>query len=86
METLEHLFICTPSYLDAEDDNFTFLNQKDLTTELIECFLVKLATKVSSSPCYKQTYDKILLALRNLQTLGLPDLLSSNSSSSFSAS
>ncbi|CAB4432289.1 unnamed protein product [Rhizophagus irregularis] len=53
--------------------------------ELIERFLVKLATKVSSSPCCKQTYDELLVALRNIRTLGLPDLLSSNDCFSFSA-
>ncbi|PKY23436.1 hypothetical protein RhiirB3_437645 [Rhizophagus irregularis] len=36
MEILEHLFICSPSYLDTEDDNSELLNQKDVTTELIE--------------------------------------------------
>ncbi|CAB4432290.1 unnamed protein product [Rhizophagus irregularis] len=31
MESLEHLFICTPSHLDAKDDISELLNQKDIT-------------------------------------------------------
>ncbi|PKC17366.1 hypothetical protein RhiirA5_405941 [Rhizophagus irregularis] len=73
-------------YLDTEDDISELLNQKDVTTELIDHFLVKLATKVSSLPQCKQTYDELPIALRNIQTIGLPDLLSSNNYSSFSAS
>ncbi|EXX73803.1 hypothetical protein RirG_057080 [Rhizophagus irregularis DAOM 197198w] len=86
MKTLEYLFICSPSYLDVEDDNPVLLNHKDVTTDLIERFLVKLATKVSSSPRCKQSYDELLMALHNLSTLGLPDLLLNNNYSSFSAS
>ncbi|CAB4399154.1 unnamed protein product [Rhizophagus irregularis] len=85
MKMLEHLFICSPSYLDIEYDNSELLNQKDVTIELIERFLIKLATKVSSSTQCKQIYDELLIALRNIQTLGLPDLLASNNYSSFSA-
>ncbi|GBC50295.2 hypothetical protein GLOIN_2v1477262 [Rhizophagus irregularis DAOM 181602=DAOM 197198] len=70
MKTLEYLFICSPSYLDVEDDNPVLLNHKDVTTDLIERFLVKLATKVSSSPRCKQSYDELLMALHNLSTLG----------------
>ncbi|UZO13802.1 uncharacterized protein OCT59_005288 [Rhizophagus irregularis] len=86
METLEHFFICSPSYLDAEDDNPALLNYKDVTTDLIERFLVKLVTKVSSSPQCKQSYDELLMALRNLPMLGLPDLLLNNNYSSFPTS
>ncbi|PKY12854.1 hypothetical protein RhiirB3_424566 [Rhizophagus irregularis] len=86
METLEHLFTCSPSYLDDEKDYPALLNHKDVTTVLIERFLVKLATKVSFSLRCKQLYDELLTALRNLLTLGLSDLLSSNNYSSFSAS
>lgn len=35
METLEHLFICTPSSLNTNDNNTELLNQKDITTEFI---------------------------------------------------
>ncbi|PKC01377.1 hypothetical protein RhiirA5_426817 [Rhizophagus irregularis] len=86
METLEHLFICSPDYLDIDEDHSMLPIYKDVTTNLIERFLVKLATKVSSSPGCKQTYDELLVALRNLPSLGLPDLLSSNNHSSFPAS
>ncbi|PKC16397.1 hypothetical protein RhiirA5_407105 [Rhizophagus irregularis] len=85
METLKHLFICSPSYLDIEGYNFTLPTQKDISTNLIERFLVKLATKVSSSPRYKQSYDELLMALHALPIFGLPDLLSSNNYLSFSA-
>lgn len=64
IEALKHLFICSPSYLDTEDGISTLLNHKDITTNLIQYFLVKLATKVSSSPKCKQTYDDFLIALR----------------------
>ncbi|CAB4397049.1 unnamed protein product [Rhizophagus irregularis] len=87
METLEHLFICSPDYLDIDENHpLLLLIHKDVTTNLIERFLVKLATKVSSSPRCQQTYDELLAALRNLPSLGLSDLLSSNNYSSFPAS
>ncbi|CAB4407457.1 unnamed protein product [Rhizophagus irregularis] len=54
--------------------------------ELLSHDPVKLAIKVSSSPQCKQTYKELLSALRNIASLGLPDLLLSNDSFSFSAS
>ncbi|GBC44730.1 uncharacterized protein OCT59_014291 [Rhizophagus irregularis] len=83
MEILEYLFICSPDYLDIDEDHSMLPIHKDVTTNLIKRFLVKLATKVSSSPGCKQTYDELLAALRNLPSLGLPDLLSNNNHSSF---
>ncbi|PKY54773.1 hypothetical protein RhiirA4_473767 [Rhizophagus irregularis] len=86
METLEHLFICSPDYLDTDDNNPLLPNHKDITTKLIQRFLVKLATKISSSSKCKKTYDELLVALRELPSLGLPELLLDNNYSSFSAS
>ncbi|CAB4400838.1 unnamed protein product [Rhizophagus irregularis] len=64
----------------------SYVRFADVTTNFIERFLVKLATKVFSSPGCKQTYDELLAALHNLPSLGLPNLLSSNNYSSFPAS
>ncbi|PKY57528.1 hypothetical protein RhiirA4_478659 [Rhizophagus irregularis] len=86
METLEHLFICSPSSLDASDSNSEPLQHKDITVELIQQFLVKLATKISYSPNCKRTYEELLSALRSLDSIGLPSLLSDSGDSSFSAS
>ncbi|CAB4374409.1 unnamed protein product [Rhizophagus irregularis] len=86
METLEHLFICSPNCLDIDEDHSPLPIHKDVTTNLIERFLVKLATKVFSSPGCKQTYYELLAVLRNLPLLGLPELLLSNNHSFFSAS
>jgi hypothetical protein len=86
METLEHLFICLPSSLDATTDNPEPLQHKDITVNLIYRFMVKLAIKVSSSPKCQQTFDEILSTLQNIDALGLPFLDSSSESSSFPAS
>ncbi|PKY58980.1 hypothetical protein RhiirA4_481346 [Rhizophagus irregularis] len=86
METLEHLFICSPSSLDVSDSNPEPLQHKDITVELIQRFIVKLATKISYSPECKRTYEELLSALRNLDSIGLPSLLSDSGDSSFSAS
>ncbi|PKK58858.1 hypothetical protein RhiirC2_795666 [Rhizophagus irregularis] len=86
METLKHFFICLPDYLDVDEDHSVLSIHKDMTTSLIKRFLVKLATKVSSSSGCKQTYDKLLVALRNLPSLSLLELLSSDNLFSFSAS
>ncbi|CAB4403475.1 unnamed protein product [Rhizophagus irregularis] len=76
METLEHLFICSPSSWDASDSNPAPLQHKDIAVELIQRFLIKLATKISYSPDCKRTYEELLSALRNLDSIGLPSLLS----------
>ncbi|PKY61522.1 hypothetical protein RhiirA4_486604 [Rhizophagus irregularis] len=76
METLEHLFTCLPSSLDASDSNPEPLRHKDITVDLIQRFLVKLATKISYSPECKRTYDELVSALQNLNSVGLPSLLS----------
>ncbi|PKY52546.1 hypothetical protein RhiirA4_425359 [Rhizophagus irregularis] len=86
METLEHLFICSPSSLDVNESNPEPLQNKDITVHLLQRFLVKLATKISSSPRCKQTYDEILSALNGLDTIGLPSLSSDSTNSSFPAS
>jgi hypothetical protein len=86
METLEHFFICSPDHLDNDEDNSVLLIHKDKTMELIQRFLVKLATKVSSSSKCKKTYEELLTVLRNLPSLGLPELSLDNNLSSFSAS
>ncbi|CAB4385196.1 unnamed protein product [Rhizophagus irregularis] len=75
MKTLKHFFICSPDYLNVDEDHSALLIHKNVTTNLIERFLIKLATKVSSSPGCKQTYNELLAALRNLPSLGLPELL-----------
>uniref|UniRef100_U9UL85 Uncharacterized protein n=1 Tax=Rhizophagus irregularis (strain DAOM 181602 / DAOM 197198 / MUCL 43194) TaxID=747089 RepID=U9UL85_RHIID len=46
IEILKYLFICSPSYLNTEDNNSVLSNQKDVTMKIIERFLVKLATKL----------------------------------------
>ncbi|CAB4437134.1 unnamed protein product [Rhizophagus irregularis] len=86
METLEHFFICLPSSLDASDSNPEPLQHKDITVELIQRFIIKLATKVSYFPECKRTYEELLSALRSLDSIGLPSLLSDSGDSSFSAS
>ncbi|PKK57225.1 hypothetical protein RhiirC2_798442 [Rhizophagus irregularis] len=86
METLEYFFICSPDYLNVDEDHSALPIHKDVTTDLIERFLVILATKVSSSPGCKQMYDELLMALRNLPSLCLPELLSSDHHSFFFAS
>ncbi|CAB4409638.1 unnamed protein product [Rhizophagus irregularis] len=86
METLEHLFICSSSSLDASDSNPKPLQHKDITVDLIQRFIIKLATKVSYSPECKRTYEELLSALRSLDSIGLPSLLSNSGISSFSAS
>ncbi|PKY55344.1 hypothetical protein RhiirA4_474714 [Rhizophagus irregularis] len=86
METLEHLFICSPDFMDESIDNPEPLQHKDIIVDFIQRFLVKLATKVSSSPKCKQTYEEILSALRNIEALGLPSLVSNSTNSSFPAS
>ncbi|PKY58940.1 hypothetical protein RhiirA4_481275 [Rhizophagus irregularis] len=63
METLEHLFVCSPASLDADESNPEPLQHKDVTVHLIQRFMVKLATKVSSSPKCRRTYEEILSAL-----------------------
>ncbi|CAB4420722.1 unnamed protein product [Rhizophagus irregularis] len=70
METLEHLFICSPSSLDASDSNPKPLQHKDITMELIQQFIIKLATKISYSPECKRTYEELLSALRSLDSIG----------------
>ncbi|CAB4432991.1 unnamed protein product [Rhizophagus irregularis] len=47
-----------------------------LTVELIQRFIIKLATKISYSPACKRSYEELLTALRNLDSIGLPSLLS----------
>ncbi|PKY56867.1 hypothetical protein RhiirA4_477469 [Rhizophagus irregularis] len=86
METLEHLFICLPSSLDVSDSNPEPLQHKDITVELIQRFIIKLATKISYSPACKRTYEELLSALHSLNSIGLPSLLSDSGDSSFSAS
>ncbi|CAB4437020.1 unnamed protein product [Rhizophagus irregularis] len=86
METLEHLFICSPGSLDATDSNPKPLQHKDITVELIQRFIIKLATKISYSPACKRTYEELLTALRSLDSIGLPSLLSESGNSAFSAS
>ncbi|PKY54936.1 hypothetical protein RhiirA4_474044 [Rhizophagus irregularis] len=86
IETLEHLFSCSPSFLDAFDSNPEPLQHKDITVELIQRFIIKLATRISHSPACKRTYEELLSALRNLDSLGLPSLFSASGDSSFSAS
>ncbi|PKY59104.1 hypothetical protein RhiirA4_430181 [Rhizophagus irregularis] len=66
METLEHLFICSPSSLDTSDSNPEPLQHKDITVELIQRFIVKVATKVSYSPECKRTYEELLTAFEVL--------------------
>ncbi|PKY59459.1 hypothetical protein RhiirA4_482228 [Rhizophagus irregularis] len=86
METLEHLFICSPSSLDASASNPKPLQHKDITVELIQRFIIKLATKISYSPACKRSYEELLTALRNLDSIGLPSLLSDSGDPSFPAS
>jgi hypothetical protein len=86
METLEHLFICSPNSMDESIVNPEPLQHKDIIVDLLQRFLVKLATKVSSSPKCKQTYDEIFSTLRNIDAIGLPSLVFNSESSSFSAS
>ncbi|PKY22626.1 hypothetical protein RhiirB3_503700 [Rhizophagus irregularis] len=69
MKTLEYLFICSPSYLDVEDDNPVLLNHKDVTTDLIERFLVKLATKASSHVIFRGALFAALVLIINLYLL-----------------
>ncbi|PKY60873.1 hypothetical protein RhiirA4_431433, partial [Rhizophagus irregularis] len=42
METLEHLFICSPSPLDASASNPKPLQHKDITVELIQRFIINV--------------------------------------------
>ncbi|CAB4434830.1 unnamed protein product [Rhizophagus irregularis] len=86
METLKHLFICSSNPLDFDDNNSALIDHKDITTTLVNRFLVKLATKVFFSTRCKETYKELLTALRNIPALGLPELLLNHNYSSFSAS
>ncbi|PKY48973.1 hypothetical protein RhiirA4_464748 [Rhizophagus irregularis] len=86
METLEHLFICSPNFMDETESNPEPLQHKDIIVDLIQRFIVKLATKVSSSPKCKRTYEELLSTLRDLDTIGLPSLLSNSAELTFSAS
>ncbi|PKY59944.1 hypothetical protein RhiirA4_483112 [Rhizophagus irregularis] len=86
METLEHFFICSPSLLDETASNPELSQHKDITVNLIQRYIIKLATKVSYSPECKRTYEELLSALRNLESIGLPSLLSDSTDSTFSAS
>ncbi|CAB4420637.1 unnamed protein product [Rhizophagus irregularis] len=52
METLEHFFICSPSLLDETASNPELSQHKDITVNLIQRYIIKLATKVSYSPEY----------------------------------
>ncbi|PKY59951.1 hypothetical protein RhiirA4_483124 [Rhizophagus irregularis] len=86
METLEHFFICSPCLEDEMTSDLKLLQHKDITVELIQQFIIKLATKVSYSPECKRTYKELLSALRSLDSIGLLSLLSDSDESSFSAS
>ncbi|PKY63369.1 hypothetical protein RhiirA4_492036, partial [Rhizophagus irregularis] len=66
-----------------------FLSQHNFivpAVDIIHRFISKLATKVSYSPECKRTYEELLSALRNLESIGLPSLLSKSGDSSFSVS
>jgi hypothetical protein len=86
METLEHIFICSPNSMDICEDNPEPLQQRNIIVTLIQRFLVKLATKISTSPKCKATYEEILSTLGSIDAIGLSTLTSSYGCSSFSAS